>query len=173
MAVTLHTAFVKTCLQTLPKVGEWVGKAEAHCQSAGCDAGTLTSACLAPDQWNFAKQVWETGHHSARAIEGVRAGVFGPELEPAPTDFAALHQQVADSIALLEAVEEAELEEISKRDMRFEFKDRVMPFTVEDFLLTFSLPNFFFHTTTAYSVLRNQGLPLGKMDFLGAMRMRV
>jgi hypothetical protein len=58
------------------------------------------------------------------------------------------------------------------RDMRFEFGTRRMDFTVEDFLLSFSLPNFYFHSSAAYGVLRNQGLKVGKTDYLGKLRLK-
>ena len=57
------------------------------------------------------------------------------------------------------------------RDMRFETGEMVIPFTAEGFLMSFSLPNFFFHATTAYDVLRMKGLPLGKPDYLGRPRL--
>lgn len=173
MSVSLHPAIVGTYLQILPSIAGLVAKAEEHCKEKGLPAEALTGASLADDMWPFAKQVFECGHHSARAIEGVRAGVFGPELDPAPTDFASLHKQIADSIALLEAMAPGELDAIAGNDMRFEFGERVMPFTVTDFLLTFSLPNFYFHATTAYDILRSEGLPLGKMDYMGMPRLKV
>ncbi len=58
------------------------------------------------------------------------------------------------------------------RDMRFEAGEMVLPFTVEGFLMSFSVPNFFFHATTAYDILRVKGLPLGKRDFLGRPRLK-
>src|SRR5207248_906668 len=114
----------------------------------------------------------ECAHHSARAIEGVRAGVFRPEIDPAPTDFASLHQEIAEAIGTLEAVDPAEIDAMIGRDMRFEFGTRRMDFTVEDFLLTFSLPNFYFHSASAYGILRNLGLPVGKLDYLGKLRLK-
>ena len=75
-------------------------------------------------------------------------------------------------MAELRLIDPAELDGLVGRDMRFEFGTRRMDFTAEDFLLSFSLPNFYFHATTAYDVLRNQGLPLGKMDFIGAVRLK-
>lgn len=56
--------------------------------------------------------------------------------------------------------------------MRFEFRERIMPFTAENFLLSFSLPNFFFHATTAYDILRHNGVAIGKRDFMGKPRMK-
>lgn len=173
MSVSLHTAVIGTFQQILPQVAGLVAKAEEHCQSAGVDAAAITEAQLADDMWPFAKQIFECGHHSARAIEGVRAGVFGPEIDPVPSDFATLHQQVGDTRALIDAVEPGELDAIADRDMRFEFKTTVMPFTVADFLLSFSLPNFYFHATTAYDILRSKGLKVGKMDYLGRPRLKM
>ena len=172
MPFSLYHATVGAYLQILPSIAGLVTKAEAHCKASGLAAEALTGASLAPDMWPFAKQVIECGHHSARAIEGVRAGVFGPELEPAPLDFASLHRQIADAIAMLEGVEQAEIDGMIGRDMRFEFGTRRMDFTAEDFLLTFSLPNFYFHSSAAYGLLRNQGLAIGKMDYLGKLRLK-
>jgi hypothetical protein len=56
--------------------------------------------------------------------------------------------------------------------MRFEFRERVLPFTVENFLMSFSLPNFYFHATTAYDIFRHNGVPLGKRDFMGTLRLK-
>ncbi|AIT81047.1 DUF1993 domain-containing protein [Novosphingobium pentaromativorans] len=170
MSVSLDDAYVQTCLQILRALAGQLEKAEDHCKTAGVSPETLTEARLAPDMWPFAKQVFEAGHHSARAIEGVRAGLFGPELDPVPSDFPTLREQVAQSIATLEGVAPGELDAIADRDMRFEFKSHRMDFTVADFLLSFSLPNFFFHATTAYDLLRSQGVAIGKRDFLGQAR---
>lgn len=172
MSVSLYTVCVGTYLQILPQIAKLVARAEEHCAAQGIAAEAITGARLAEDMWDFAKQVFECGHHSARAIEGVRAGVFRPETDPAPHDFASLHRQVADSLALLEAVEPAEIEAMAGRDMRFEFGARRMDFTAEDFLLSFSLPNFHFHATTAFGILRSRGLPIGKGDYLGKLRLK-
>ena len=94
MSISLDTVVVETYRQILPQVAGLVTKAEEHCAAQGAGSETLTGACLAPDMWPFAKQVFECGHHSARAIAGVRAGIFGPELEPAPTDFTALRKEI-------------------------------------------------------------------------------
>lgn len=172
MPVSLHTATVGTFLQILPAIGGLVDKAEEHCKANGLPAETLADARLAPDMWSFAKQVTLCAHHSAGAIAGVHAGVFSPDMAPAPLDFPPLRQIIADAIAELRRADPTALDGINGRDMRFEFGDRRMDFTVEDFLLTFTLPNFYFHATTAYGVLRAQGLTIGKMDFIGAIRLK-
>lgn len=172
MSFSLHAAAVGTYLQILPAISALVDKAEEHCRASGLAAEALTDARLAVDMWPFAKQVTSCTHHSAGTIKGLRAGVFGPDLAPAPLDFASLRREIGDAIALLETIEPDEINGMAGRDMRFEFGERRMDFTVEDFILTFSLPNFYFHATTAYAILRNQGLPIGKMDFMGRIRLK-
>lgn len=173
MPFSLYHASVGAYLQILPSIAGLVTKAEAHCSEHGLPAEALTDASLAPDMWPFAKQVTSVSHHSVGAINGLRAGVFGPELTPAPLDFASLNEHVAGSIAMLKGIDPAEINAMEGRDMRFEFGERRMNFTAEDFLLTFSMPNFYFHSSAAYGVLRNQGLKVGKMDFLGRPRLKV
>jgi hypothetical protein len=73
-------------------------------------------------------------------------------------------------LAALEKIEAAEINGFVGRDMRFAFADRQIDFTAENFLLSFSLPNFYFHAATAYDILRGKGLPIGKRDFLGRTR---
>ncbi|MEJ2458041.1 MAG: DUF1993 domain-containing protein [Novosphingobium sp.] len=170
MTVSLDNAFIATCLPTLESLSDLVVRAEADCTARSLPAETLTGARLAPDMWPFAKQIFEAGHHSARAVAAVRAGVFSPEPDPAPADFASLHTELANTITALRAATPGELDAIAGNDTRFEFGTTRMDFTVEDFLLSFSLPNFFFHATTAYAILRNLGLPIGKRDFLGKVR---
>jgi hypothetical protein len=172
MSLSLHTAVVLTYQQILPSVAGLLTKAEEHCQANGLDAKALTEARLADDMWPFAKQVFECGHHSSRAIEGVRAGVFAPEIQPVASDFASLRKEMADARAIIDGVQPGELDAIADRDMLFKFRDHEMLYTVSDFLLSFSLPNFYFHATTAYDILRNLGLKVGKMDYLGRPRMK-
>lgn len=170
MAVSLHTASIGAYLQTLPALLGLLDKAADHCREHGLAEETLTGASLADDMWDFAKQVSQCVHLSAHVIDAIDAGVFSPDLAPAPQTFAALRQDVADAIATLEAVSPERIDSIAERDMRFEFRTRRMDFTVEDFLLSFSLPNFYFHATTAYAILRHRGVKLGKGDYLGALR---
>jgi len=172
MTVSLDNVFAATCLQALESLDGLVTKAEAYCAAEGLGPEAVTQASLAPDMWGFAKQVGQACHHSAGAIAGVRAGVFHPDPAPAPVDFAPLKDQIAAAIAAVQAVAPGELDALATNDMRFEFRDWRMDFTVENFLLSFSLPNFFFHVTTAYGILRGLGLEVGKRDFLGALRLK-
>ena len=170
MSISLHTAVVQTYQQILPSVAGLIDKAEEHCKAQGLAIETLTEARLAEDMWPFAKQVFECAHHSSRAIEGVRAGVFGPEIKPVPSDLASLRKEIAEARATVDAVEPGELDAIAGSDVIFKFGEHEMPYVVADFLMSFSLPNFYFHATTAYDILRSRGVKVGKMDFLGRPR---
>jgi hypothetical protein len=119
----------------------------------------------------FSYQVKSVAVHTAGAIEGVRAGVFAPDLAPPPEGFAGLRTRIAGARALLERVSEDELEEMIGRPMRFEFREFRMDFTVENFLLSFSQPNYYFHAATAYDILRMKGVAVGKRDFMGQVRL--
>jgi hypothetical protein len=172
MPISLHTAVVGAYLQILPQIGGFIDKAETHCTAEGLDIEALTGASLSDDMWNFAKQVSQACHHSARAIVGVRSGTFGSETQSVPVDPASIRKELADSLALLQAVDAGELDAIGDRDMAFEMGTFKMSFTVQDFLLSFSLPNFYFHTTTAYDILRSNRVALSKPDYLGRIRMK-
>ena len=172
MPVTLHEATVGTFLHFLPSLEGLLDKAEAHCQQTGTDPQSLAAKRLCEDMWDFAKQIEQCCHHSRGAITGARAGVFSPLPGDVPHDFGALRAQIAEARAFLAEVDPQELEDISGNDMEFHVRGQRMPFVVKDFLLGFSIPNFYFHVTTAYAILRNQGLPIGKLDYLGKLRVK-
>lgn len=172
MALTLYAAIVPSYLQILESVARLVGKAEQYCADQGLAPEAIMDARLADDMLPFAYQVKSTAVHSLGAIEGVRKGLFSPDTVAPPASFEALAKQVADTIAGLKALDRDEFESLSGRDVRFQFGDRHMDFTAEDFLLSFSQPNFYFHATTAFDILRLKGLNIGKRDFNGRVRIK-
>jgi len=172
MAFSLYAATVPSFQQILGAVAGLVDKAERHCAETGMAPDDLIQARLADDMLPFAYQVKSTTEHSIGAIEGVRKGVFAPNMAPFPDSFAGLRQLLADARATLGGIDPQEVDGFVGRDMRFEFREYRMEFTAEDFLLSFSLPNFYFHATTAYDILRIKGLQIGKRDFLGQLRLK-
>lgn len=172
MALTLYAAVVPSYLQILQSMTRLVGKAQAFCEDQGLEPVAILDARLAEDMFPFAYQVKSTAVHSIGAIEAVRSGVFSPDTAAPPTTFAGLAERVAGAIARLEALDPGEVESFIGRDMRFQFGDHRMDFTAEDFLLSFSQPNFYFHATTAYDILRMKGLAIGKGDFNGRVRQK-
>jgi hypothetical protein len=117
-------------------------------------------------------QVKACASHSVGGIAGVRAGTFSPDRSPWPTEFAGLHEVIQTAITKLKDIDRASFDELAESDTQFAFGDFVMPFTGANFLLSFSQPNFYFHATTAYAILRAQGVELGKRDFMGMLRIK-
>ena len=172
MTFSLYTATVGSYVQTLEAVAGFITKGEAFCTEKAIAPETLIQARLAEDMLPFAYQVKSVCVHSLGAIEGVRKGVFSPDRTPPQDTFAALRTRISDTLSALKAIEPAEVNAFMGRDMRFEFGEHRMDFTAEDFLLTFSQPNFYFHATTAYDILRWKGVALGKRDFMGRLRLK-
>jgi uncharacterized protein len=170
MAFSLYAATVPSYRQILGAVAALLGKAETFCIEKGMAPQEIIHARLADDMQPFAYQVKSTVVHSLGAIEGVRRGVFSPDTTTPPETFSALKARIAESLAVLEAVETAEVDSLVGRDMRFVFGERHIDFTAENFLLSFSQPNFYFHATTSYDILRWKGVPIGKRDFIGKTR---
>jgi uncharacterized protein len=173
MAFSLYEATIPSYRQILGAVGGLIGKAEAYCAEQKVAAEEIIQARLAPNMLPFAYQVKSTAVHSLGAIEGLRKGVFSPDMTPPPQTFSALKTTISETLAALEALDAAEIDAFLGRDMRFAFGERQMNYTAENFLLSFSQPNFYFHATTAYDILRWKGLPLGKRDFVGRVRLKV
>ncbi len=172
MTISLYAATVPTFRQIIGATRGVVAKGEAFAAERGLDPAELIGRRLAPDMLPFGYQVKSVRHHSIGAIEGVRAGTFSPDMSPWPADFAGLNALLADTDAEVAALTPGEIDGLVGGDMEFRFRDRVMPFTAEDFLLSFSLPNFYFHATTAYAILRAEGVKLGKMDYMGRARIK-
>jgi len=170
MAFTLYAATIPSYRQILGAVSGLLDKAEVYCAEKSLAPQDMIQARLAEDMQPFAYQVKSAVVHSLGAIEGVRRGVFSPDTTTPPQTFAALKARIAETLAALEKVEAVEVDSFVGRDMRFSFGDRHIDFTAENFLLSFSQPNFYFHAATAYDILRWKGVPIGKRDFLGAAR---
>ena len=173
MTLSLYSAVVPNYVQILGAVRRLLDKAEAHCVETGCDPDDLQKARLAEDMLPFGYQVKSCSAHSIGAIEGVRAGVFSPDMTPWPTSFEGLREAIDHALAAVEALDPDEINGFVGRDMRFTMGEMTMPFTAEDFLLSFSQPNFYFHATTAYDILRWKGVKLGKRDFMGRPRLKM
>ncbi len=172
MPFSLYDITVPSFRQTLGAVAGLLDKAEAHCASKAMAASELIEARLFDDMFPFSYQVKSTLVHSIVALNALAKGVFSPDLTPPPNTFSALRERVNAGLASLDAFTPADINAYEGRDMRFEFKDFKMAFTAENFLMSFSMPNFYFHATTAYDILRHKGVPVGKRDFTGQLRLK-
>lgn len=172
MPTSLYDMSVANYLQTVTAVGGFLEKGLAHCTSCNTDPRQMVESRLAADMLPLQFQIVSVAHHSLGAIEGIKQGVFVPPGQMAPTNYAGLQKIAADTAEGLRRLSREEVDALAGRDVAFQFRDRKMPFTAESFVLSFSLPNFYFHATTAYDILRNKGVPLGKRDFLGQLRIK-
>jgi hypothetical protein len=172
MTISLYDAVVASNLQILGAVDDLLDKAEAFCAEQGIAPSELIDARLAPDMLPFGYQIKCCADHSVGGIEGTRAGRFSPSMKPWPTDFAGLHGVIRDAIAALEGIDRTEFDALANADTAFVFGEMTLPFGGANFLLSFAQPNFYFHATTAYAILRMKGVKLGKRDFLGRLRFK-
>ncbi|KRB51061.1 DUF1993 family protein [Phenylobacterium sp. Root700] len=172
MAISLYDVSVASFLQTLGGVAGFLERGLAHCQDNNIDPQEIVQARMCPDMLDFRFQIISVAHHSLGAIEGVKAGVFSPGGDQNAKDYASLQKLINDAIASLKALTAEEVNALEGRDMFFAFGERKMPFTAENFLMSFSTPNLHFHATTAYDILRARGVPLGKRDYMGPLRMK-
>ncbi|WP_313919060.1 DUF1993 domain-containing protein [Tahibacter sp.] len=172
MTFSLYAATVPSYLQMLRSMSALIDKADAYCRDNGIAAESFLQARLAEDMRPFTYQIKSTAVHSLGAIEGVRNGSFSPDNTPPPETFDALKQRLHETVAALEAISPDEVNGFVGRDMKFVAGERQLDFSAENFLLSFSQPNFYFHATTAYDILRSKGLPIGKRDFMGMPRIK-
>jgi uncharacterized protein len=172
MAITLYDATAALFIQTLGAMEGFLKRGQAHCEDNNIPLSDIIETRLFSDMLPFRYQVQAAIGHSLGAIEGVKGGEFKPPYGNPKSDYAALQAEVAAALAKLKAFTPDEVNALEGRDVIFNLGDRQMPFTGEGFLLTFSLANFHFHSTTAYDILRSKGVPLGKRDYLGRIKLK-
>ena len=173
MPISLHAALVPGWLQILRATRALVDKAETHCNETGIDAAELLQTRLIDDMLPLAYQFKSCSVHSQGAIEGVRRGSFSPDRTEPPATFAGIAAQLDAAAVFLASLDPAELEGFTDKEVVFGIGENFRrEFTADNFLLGFSQPNFFFHATTAYNILRMTGFPIGKGNFIGVMPAR-
>ena len=134
------------------------------------DAEKILKVRLQDDMFNFRLQVIAVAHHSQGAIEGLQSGHFQPPDYSQKLDYPGLQRLVASALESLKAESAAAIDALADGKVLFKLGNSETPYTATNFILSFSLPNFYFHTTTMYDILRAQGVQIGKLDYLGPMR---
>ncbi len=172
MPLSLDDAIVPNFLQQLHATERLLGKAREWAGAQGIGERDLLTSRLADDMLPLAYQFKSCWEHSSGAITKCREGTFSPAMSPPPLTFEELGVGLRSAIEQLEALAPGELESIAARDMAFVMGETRIEFTVQDFLLSFSTPNLYFHAATAYDILRMKGMPLGKRDFMGRLRIK-
>ncbi len=171
MSISFHDASVGSYLQVLDAVTGVLDKGASHAAEAGLDLQEVVMTRLRDDMMPLHFQVVSVAHHSWGAMQGLQKGAFSPPSFDLDKDYAGLQAMVAVARDGLAGLGVAEVEALEEKSMVFKLGKNELPFTNRNFLLSFSLPNFYVHATTTYDILRMLGVPLGKMDFLGPMKM--
>ena len=171
MSLSLYDVSIPVYVRNLRNLAAILDKSVAHAGEKGVDLATLTDARLAADMHPFTRQI-QMASDAAKGGAARLAGAEAPSMPDTETTFPELSERLAKTIAYLESIKADQVDGDDNRPIELKFPGRTMTFTARDFLLQFSLPNFFFHVVTAYDILRSQGAPLGKMDFLAAAQMQ-
>jgi hypothetical protein len=172
MATSLYDLSVPSYLQSLGAVAGFLDKGSAYCSEKGIDLNAVVETRLFPDMLPFRFQVASVAHHSLGALKGIQAGVFKPPAGLPDLDYAGLQERISAAREELQNVARDEVDALEGRDVTFEIGDRKIPFSAASFVMTFSLPNLYFHATTAYDILRMKGVPVGKRDYMGQLRIK-
>ena len=170
MSLSFYEVSVESYLRTLKAVDNILNRAELHAAESDLDLEALIGYRLRDDMLPFSFQVISVWHHSMGTIRAMKAGLFEPPPRMSGMTFEKCKALIAEAISELGSVSEEEINELADKPLIFRLGEREMPFTTNAFLTSFSIPNFYFHAATTYDVLRLHGVPLGKMDFLGALK---
>lgn len=168
MTFDLYAAFVPTTRQLLAALPGAINKAEQYVADGECTDGDLLGARLSEDMWALPLHISACVMHSAYTLDQLKGGAFKPDLAIIPEDWATMRTIIAQAEDRLAAATPEEVADIATREIAFVVEEQTH-FTLpgERFLLGFSQPNFHFHATTFYDLLRMKGVPLSKYDFLG------
>jgi len=167
MSITMSSASVPVFVRMLSNISGWLDKADAHAAAKKFDPSVYLGTRLAPDMLNFTKQI-QIACDTAKFCVARLAGVDAPKFDDAESSLAELRARIDATVAYLKSVPAAQIDGSEDKEITIPRRDGSMVMKGEAYLKHFVLPNLFFHVTTAYALLRHNGVELGKMDYLGA-----
>jgi hypothetical protein len=166
MLISMYQVSVPVFLRNLNALNGVLDKAAAFAEARKLDQAVLLGLRLYPDMFPLNVQVGQVTTHAARGIAQL-AGLPQPEFGAPETTIAGLKERVSKTIDFVKSATAAQIDGSEDKEIVLKFGTREMKFTGQVFLLGFTLPNFFFHYTTAYDILRSIGVEIGKRDFMG------
>jgi len=166
MTVSMYKISAPIFVQFLSALSGALDKAAAHCEAKKIDPAALINARLFPDMYSLARQVRAAGDHAVNATARL-AGIEPPTFANAEASFADLKERLTKAIDFVKSVKAAEIDGTEDKAIKITFSSGTRDFTGQSLLLNNSLPNFYFHCTTAYDILRHNGVELIKRDFMG------
>ena len=167
MSISMYTASVPVLDRMLVNLLAWLDKAEAHARERGFEPDQYLSMKLAPDMLPFAKQI-QIASDAAKGCVCRLAGQDVPKWPDDETTLQALRERTQRTLDLVRSMKPAQIDGSETRSIVIPMRTRdPITFDGENYLRHWALPNFFFHVTTAYALLRHAGVALGKADYLG------
>jgi len=166
MTISMYGMTVPVFTRLLTNLLGVMDKAEAYAAERKFDTAVLVNARLAPDMFPFIRQVTTATDHVKGCVSRL-AGQPIPSWPDDETTFAELRARIQKALDLLATVKEADLEGSDTRDVTLKMGGKDVSMNGQTYLTERALPNFFFHVTTAYAILRHAGVPVGKRDYIG------
>jgi hypothetical protein len=163
----MYQASIPAFRHQITALAKILGKAEEHANARKIDHAALIQCRLYPDMFPLARQV-QIASDTAKFAAARLAGVEAPAWEDNETTFAQLKERCEKTDTYLAGFTAEQIDGSEERQVVLKMREGQMTFTGQQYLLTFAIPNFYFHITTAYAVLRQCGVEIGKRDFLGA-----
>jgi uncharacterized protein len=165
MSLSMYAATVPPMRLMLKNLSAFMAKAESQCETKKIDQNAFLASRLYPDMLPFTKQI-QIASDNAKGAAARLANVDIPKFEDNETTFAELHARIDKTVAFLDSLTEAQFEGAETRTITLPLRSGAREFTGADYLTTWANPNFFFHVTTAYALLRHGGVEIGKSDYL-------
>ncbi len=169
MALSMHSASVPVFVRMLGNVTAWLDKAEAHAAEKKFDTAVYLAARLAPDMLGFTQQI-QIACDTAKFCVARLSGTEAPKFADDETTLAALRERIARTVDYVQSVPATAIDGSDAREISVPRRDGAITMSGETYLKHFVQPNFYFHVTTVYALLRHNGVPLGKPDYLGSVR---
>jgi hypothetical protein len=167
MSITMYSASVPILVGMLGNLIKWLDKAEAHAEAKKFEPAVYLTTRLAPDMLPFNKQI-QIACDGAKFGVARLAGVDAPKFDDTEASIAELRERVRATIEFIKSVPASKIEGTEDKDVTIPRSSGPMVLKGEAYLKHFVFPNFFFHVTMTYALLRHNGVELGKMDYLGA-----
>jgi hypothetical protein len=166
MKISMYQASAPRFASTLRNLSAILDKAQAHAEAKKIEPVVFTQSRLAPDMFALARQV-QIACDSAKGAAARLAGVEIPKHEDTEQTFAELKARIAKTIDFVESLKPAQIDGSEDREVALKLRGQEVKFSGLQYLLGFAYPNFYFHVTTAYNILRHNGVEIGKRDYIG------
>jgi uncharacterized protein len=167
MPLSIHEITVPVFVRAFANLSAILKKAEAHAKATGLDPKVYLEARLAPDMLPLTGQV-QRASDTAKGCVVRLAQIENVVLPDTETSFTELQARIAATVEVLNRISPSQLEGAEDRKVELKLPDRTLTFNGRSYVIGFVVPNFYFHVTTAYDLLRHKGLEIGKADYLGA-----